>query len=301
MGVPHYIDGYSFTNKTFLLSPEASILRSLAESLYPAYLSRKLQENQPIHPHPIPALDEQFVASREALWFRVLAETIYAEIILQREEVKHTVLCFGSARIGSKKFKGTPEMAVYYKYAEELSEKLTRWSMSLVEPGSPPPFMICSGGGPGIMEAGNRGAMNAGGRSIGLNIHLPTEQQPNPYISKEFVFNFQYFFTRKFHFLKRAKAIVVFPGGYGSLDELFETLTLIQTGKIDPVKVILFGTAFWKDILNLPRMVDHGVIAPSDLELFEYHDSVETAVQAIQQELLTILNHEKLHSLPTVL
>lgn len=281
----HYKAGYSFTDKDFLLSPEAAILRNLAESLYPVYLSRLHREGKELTPYPVPALDDNFVASSEALWFRVLSETIYAEIMLRRQKIQHTVLWFGSARLHTDGHEATVEMRDYYQESQDLAQRLTEWGESQRKEGEAEPFMICTGGGPGIMEAGNRGAQLAKGRSIGLNIQLPAEQKSNTYIPDELLFNFQYFFTRKFHFLKRAKVALVFPGGFGSMDELFETLTLIQTGKIDPIKIILFGTQFWKDVLNIEKLVEYGTISKSDLELFEYQDDIDSAFNAVVEGL----------------
>ena len=141
--------------------------------------------------------------------------------------------------------------------------------------------MIVTGGGPGVMEAGNRGAIDAGGASIGLNIVLPHEQAPNEYVTPELCFNFHYFAIRKMHFLMRAEAICVFPGGFGTLDELFEALTLIQTGRMEPVPFLLFGSDFWKTIVNWDALADAGTIAESDLELFKFVDSAEEAMDAL--------------------
>lgn len=283
---------YAFTDKEFLLSPEAESLRSLANSLYPSYLSKLNQEGKKMKINPIPALDENFVISSEALWFRVLSETIYTEFVLRNEAVQHTVLWFGSARINTKDFKPNIKMPNYYKQAEELAKKFTKWSLGCSPHNGNQAFMICTGGGPGIMEAGNRGSKKAGGRSIGLNIQLPMEQYSNKHISQELEFNFQYFFTRKYHFLKRAKAAVVFPGGYGSFDELFETLTLIQTKKINPIKIILFGVQFWKDVIDLEKLVDYGTISKSDLDLFEFHDDVDKALESLTKELKPLIKKE---------
>lgn len=282
---------YSYTDHGFLLSPEAAILRNLAESLYPAYLSRLQQEGKALEPVSVPALDDDFVRSSEAIWFRVLSETIYAEIVLRQHKVKHTVLWFGSARYGTPTF--TPsikDLPDYYQQSKDLSVKITRWSLDQRKPEEEQPFLICTGGGHGMMEAGNEGSHLAGGNSIGLNIYLPFEQDSNPYISDKLAFNFQYFFTRKFHFLRRAKAAVVFPGGFGSMDELFETLTLIQTGKIDPIKIILFGKRFWKDVINFDKLVEYGTISKKDLKLFEYQDTVEGAFNSLTKALEPFLD-----------
>jgi hypothetical protein len=143
-------------------------------------------------------------------------------------------------------------------------------------------MFICTGGGPGIMEAANRGAHEAGGISVGLNIALPHEQSPNPYITPGLSFKFHYFALRKMHFMMRAKALVAFPGGFGTLDELFETLTLIQCKKAKPVPVVLFGTDYWKRLLNLQVLVEEGAVSAEDLELFQYVDSVDDAWQVIR-------------------
>lgn len=277
---------YSFADTDFILSPEAAILRNLASSLYPDYLSRLYREGKVIHPHPIPALDQDFIHSVEARWFRVLSETIYTEIVLREQGVQHTVLLFGSARFGTRDWSTTLQNVPDYKEeARQLAMKVTEWSMTQGTKDNPQPFMICTGGGPGLMEAGNQGASDAGGRSISLNIFLPMEQDANPYVTPELNFDFHYFFTRKFHFLQRAKAGIVFPGGYGSMDELFETLTLIQTGKIEPFKLILYGEKFWRDVINLEKMVDYGTLVESDLNLFEYQSDVDAAVQSLIQAL----------------
>lgn len=276
---------YSYTDTEFILSPDTEILRSLAQSLYPKYLSRLYQEGKEINPHPIPALDKEFVESSEALWFRVLAETVYTQLLFKRENIQHTVLWFGSARLGTP---GRPKNAFvdhYYQEAQDLAERLTRWSIEKGSKKDRQPFTICTGGGPGIMEAGNMGAKLAGGRSMGLNIHLPKEQDGNPHITEGLQVNFQYFFTRKFYFLRRAKAAVVFPGGYGSFDELFETLTLIQTQKMNPIKIILYGEKFWKEVVNFENLLKHGMISENDLTIFEYQDNVESAFQSLTKEL----------------
>lgn len=291
MDIEEYKEGeYSFCDKEFLLSPEAEILRSLANSLYPSYLSRLHREGKPLTPHPVPVLDIDFVASTEALWFRVLSETIHTEIVLKQQEVLHTILFFGSAKIKTKSFAPMIKMPDYYQLAQDLAEKFTRWSLDIrKKEEEPQKVMVCTGGGPGIMEAGNRGARKAGGRSLGLNIRLPTEQISNPYIPESLTFSFRYFFTRKFHFLRRAKAAVVFPGGFGTMDELFETLTLIQTGKMDPIKIILFDAKYWKDVINIEKMVQYSTILEHDMRLFEYHDSVNSAFNSLVKELQQFL------------
>jgi uncharacterized protein (TIGR00730 family) len=180
----------------------------------------------------------------------------------------------------------------YYEDARTLASMLTKWSKSLEAPFHR--FVVCSGGGPGIMEAANRGAREAGGKTIGLNIRLPFEQGPNPYISKGLHFEFHYFFMRKFWFAYLAKALVVFPGGFGTLDELFEILTLVQTQKLSrQIGVLLYGTEYWDRILDFEPMVEAGAISPEDVELFRRTDSPEEAFEHLRQHLTdTVLRRE---------
>jgi hypothetical protein len=205
--------------------------------------------------------------------------------------VKNTVVFFGSARIQPKhefsesdsQDKSISSMSGYYEEAVELAYYLTEWSKSLPKEKQ---FMICSGGGPGIMEAANLGACRAGGKSIGLNISLPYEQLPNPYISNDLAFEFHYFFMRKFWFVHLAKALIVFPGGFGTLDELFEILTLEQTRKLpNRVPVMMYGSEYWKKLLNFDFMVEQGVIDSEDLTLFEYADTPQEALKYIKTKL----------------
>jgi uncharacterized protein (TIGR00730 family) len=169
--------------------------------------------------------------------------------------------------------------------AAELAEELTKWSMNLPEQDMRR-FIICSGGGPGIMEAANRGAHNAGGKSIGLGISLPFEQGVNEYTPDKLKFEFHYFFVRKYWFVLMAKALVAFPGGFGTMDELFETLTLVQTGKVtDAPPIILFGSEFWNRVVNFDALVEWGTISPEDLQLFTIVDTVEQARDAIIEQL----------------
>ena len=168
--------------------------------------------------------------------------------------------------------------STYYQEARKLGALITRDTLQ----SGPCDMVVITGGGPGIMEAANRGAMEAGGKSIGLNIQLPLEQHPNPYITPELCFQFHYFALRKMHFLKRAKALVACPGGFGTLDELFETLTLIQTGKIAPLPVLLMGTRYWQRIINFDALVEEGAIGQQDLQIFRYVDSAEEAWTTIK-------------------
>lgn len=175
-------------------------------------------------------------------------------------------------------------MARFYNDARELARRLTEWSNNLQN--STRRFVVCSGGGPGIMEAANRGARDAGGKTVGLNIGLPFEQRPNEYISSELCFEFHYFFMRKFWFAYLAKALIVFPGGFGTLDELMEILTLVQTQKLlKKMVVLLYGSEYWHEILNFDALVRHGMIAPEDLQLFAFVDDVETAFRVLEAGL----------------
>jgi uncharacterized protein (TIGR00730 family) len=172
----------------------------------------------------------------------------------------------------------------FYNDARELARRVTEWSNNLQN--SSRRFVVCSGGGPGIMEAANRGAEDAGGKTIGLNIGLPFEQRPNPYITPDLCFEFHYFFMRKFWFAYLAKALVVFPGGFGTLDELTEILTLVQTQKLlKKMVVILYGSEFWKEILNFDALVKHGMISEQDMDLFSFADDVDSAFKLLETGL----------------
>jgi uncharacterized protein (TIGR00730 family) len=228
---------------------------------------------------PLAYKDEKFLDSDEARPVRILAEYLDPLQALCRERVHETIVFFGSARI-------TPDgpLGRYYKDARELARMITTWSQSLQAQAHR--YVICSGGGPGIMEAANHGASDAGGRSIGLNIWLPHEQRPNPYITPALSFEFHYFFMRKLWFAHLARALVVFPGGFGTLDEMMEILTLKQTEKLDrPILVLLYGSQYWKEIINFDALVRHGMISPQDLELFKFTDDPETALRVLQEGL----------------
>ena len=196
--------------------------------------------------------------------------------------VASTVVLFGGARVPSPEQRGAAGsgtvagLGQYYEEARKFARIVTERSVASSSDGRE--HVIVTGGGPGVMEAGNRGAAEAGGVSIGLSIVLPHEQMPNGYITPDLSFNFHYFAIRKMHFLMRAAAIAVFPGGFGTLDELFETLTLIQTGRMQPVPLILFGSEFWKRIVNWDALADAGTISPNDLEIFRFVETAEEAV-----------------------
>src|SRR5262249_43923738 len=185
----------------------------------------------------------------------------------ERERVHDTIVFFGSARLQSD-----GPLGRYYAEARELARLVTEWSLAIASPACR--FIVCSGGGGGIMEAANRGAADAGGRSIGLNIGLPNEQRPNPYITPDLGFEFHYFFMRKLWFAHLARAIVVFPGGFGTLDELFEILTLCQTRKLErPIVTLMYGTSYWREIVNSHALLRHGMSAERDLGLFVFVDT----------------------------
>ena len=224
--------------------------------------------------------DEDFLNSDEARPLRIMAEYMQPLRAFREAQVSETVVFFGSARLRADGPGGR-----YVEEATELSRRVTEWSLSMPDNGHR--LLVCSGGGPGIMEAVNRGAALAGGRSVGLNIGLPHEQRPNPYITPELSFEFHYFFMRKLWFAHLARAIVVFPGGFGTFDELFEMLTLAQTRKLDRnMLVLLYGSAYWKEVINFEALVRHGVIGPEDLELFSFVDDPATALARLQQGIV---------------
>ncbi len=249
---------------------------------------------------PLAYREEAFLQSPDSRPLRIISEYLWPLAHFQEEKIQDTVVFFGSARIGE-----TGALSRYYEEARQLARLVTEWSLSISGSanGTEPHrrFVVCSGGGPGIMEAANRGATEAGGKSIGLNIGLPFEQRPNPYITPELSFEFHYFFMRKFWFAYLAKALVVFPGGFGTLDELSEILTLAQTKKLESkILIVLYGSDFWKEILNFPAMVKHGVIAESDLSLFRFADSPNAALSILKDGLTTYyLEPEKVLTHPS--
>ncbi|MFI4932559.1 MAG: TIGR00730 family Rossman fold protein [Burkholderiales bacterium] len=239
--------------------------------------------------------DEHFLLREELRPVRMQLELLKPEMVQQEHQIESTIVLFGSARImpsdvaqaqmqaaqasgdaaAVRRAAVALEMSQYYDEARRFSSIITERSRTLDTP-----IYVVTGGGPGIMEAGNRGAHDVGGRSIGLNIVLPHEQAPNPYITPELCFQFHYFALRKMHFVMRSIALVCFPGGFGTLDELFETMTLVQTGKSRSRPILLFGRAFWEKLINFEHLVDSGMISPEDLGLFHY---VETAEEAWQR------------------
>jgi uncharacterized protein (TIGR00730 family) len=246
--------------------------------------------------------NESFLASPEARILRIISEYVEPQSRFEELRVKDTIVFFGSARIPSREVALVEleearkansnvqaaemrlKMSRYYEDTRELARRLTLWSKGLE--GTDRRFVVCSGGGPGIMEAANRGASEAKGENIGLNISLPFEQQDNPYITRRLAFEFHYFFMRKFWFSYLAKAMVVMPGGFGTFDEFMEVVTLVQTLKIKKhLPIVLFGTEYWNEILNLEPMVKYGTISPEDVNLFFRTDSVDEAYDYLVKDL----------------
>ncbi len=227
--------------------------------------------------------DDDFLCRDELRPVRLQLELLKPQMLLDEAGVESTIVLFGGARIpepskkDSARTKTLADLSQYYEEARKFAQIMTKRSLQSDHTQD----VVVTGGGPGVMEAGNRGAQDAGGKSIGLNIVLPHEQAPNEYVTPELCFNFHYFAIRKMHFLMRAKAIAVFPGGFGTLDETFEALTLIQTGRMERVPFLLFGEAFWRKIINWDALADAGTIAAEDLDLFRFVDTAEQAVQII--------------------
>jgi uncharacterized protein (TIGR00730 family) len=261
-----------------------------------------------LKPAPLAYENDNFLGSADGRILRILSE--YAEPLsrFRREQIQDTVVFFGSARFhsradaqttlaGIEKNAGDPaqqsllkramaglDMARYYEDARRLAFLLTQWSVQI--PARRRRFVVTTGGGPGIMEAANLGAHEAGGKTIGLNIHLPFEQNPNPYITPALNFEFHYFFMRKFWFAYLAKALVIFPGGFGTMDELFEILTLAQTQKLaKKIIVVIYGSEYWKRVINFQAMADAGTIASADVELFKMADSPEEGFEYLREGL----------------
>ena len=227
--------------------------------------------------------DDEFLCRDELRPVRLQLELLKPEMLLDEAGIESTVVLFGGARIPSPENKNSArtqtlaDLSQFYTEARSFARQMTERSMKTGGTEN----VVVTGGGPGVMEAGNLGALDAGGKSIGLNIVLPFEQAPNEYVTPELCFNFHYFAIRKMHFLMRARAICVFPGGFGTLDELFEALTLIQTGRMEQVPFILFGRAFWEKIINWEALADAGTISEDDLELFRFVETAEEAVHLI--------------------
>jgi uncharacterized protein (TIGR00730 family) len=232
---------------------------------------------------PVAYKNERFLDSDDARPLRILAEYLEPMHAFHRERVRDTIVFFGSARLASE-----GPFGHYYDAARELARLVTTWSKNL--PSHAHRYVVCTGGGGGIMEAANRGASEAGGKTIGLNIGLPHEQQPNPYVTRELTFEFHYFFMRKLWFAHLARALVVFPGGFGTLDELTEILTLMQTRKIARrIPVVLYGSSYWNEIINFDALVRHGMIDDKDLALFQFADDPAIALGLLQAGIVAEL------------
>ena len=227
--------------------------------------------------------DPDFMLRDELRPVRLQLELLKPEMILNERGIESTVVLFGGSRIpepanrASARTKTLADLSRYYDEARKFAQLITEKSMASYGR----EYVVATGGGPGVMEAGNRGAADAGGSSIGLNIVLPHEQAPNEYVTPGLCFNFHYFAIRKMHFLMRAKAICVFPGGFGTLDETFEALTLIQTDRMNKVPFLLFGEKFWRSIINWEALSEAGTISAEDLELFRFVETAEEAIEAI--------------------
>ena len=258
-------------------------------------------------------LNQEFIHSSDARPLRILSEYLYPERQFKNHSINNTIIFFGSARIKSDKevqhdleslhaehdcsneeqkhaiqdkihtLEKQRELTEYYTEARDLAKMITEWSLQFPKPKR---YIICTGGGPGIMEAGNRGAMEAEGESIGLNISLPFEQIPNPYITPELNFEFHYFFLRKYWFAFMAKALVIFPGGFGTLDELMEILTLVQTKKINKkMPILIYGEKFWKKVVNFEFLKEMGMISADDLSTITYVNSPKEAFDVLTSAL----------------
>ncbi len=282
------------------------LLSSAEEDLELAKQSKRNKLLNKLTSYQLAYDDQEFILRDELRAVRLMLELTKAELILNEHNIDHTIVIFGSSRTPSPEsanalldkaniaLRKSPnneavlkkrnhalqqiKHAEYYTQARNLSKLITHKSML-----SETPLYIITGGGPGIMEAANLGASDVGGKSIGLNIVLPHEQMPNRYITPELCFQFHYFAIRKMHFLMRARALVVFPGGYGTLDELFDALTLLQTDKIKPLPILMFGKTYWGKIINFEALIAEGMIANSDLELFKFVNTIDEAWAIISQ------------------
>jgi uncharacterized protein (TIGR00730 family) len=257
---------------------------------------------EPSHRQPKAYHNQRFLESKDARALRILSEYLEPLSRFQRYQVQDTIVFMGSARLKSREAaqaglaeaergngdlaqaRTALELSEYYEAARELSHRLTDWSKQLGDASRR--FVVCTGGGPGIMEAANRGASEAKGLNVGLTISIPNEEFDNPFVSRELHVHFHYFFMRKFWFVYLAKAVVLFPGGFGTLDELFEILTLAQTRKMRKrMPIVLFGAKFWDQVLNFDALVRYGTISPEDAHLFHRTDSVPEAYELITRGL----------------
>lgn len=271
----------AYENETFLNSPDGRIIRILSEYSEPLarFRRERIQDTVVFFGSArFRALDE---ANRE---LELLENTGSSQPAPEEEQPARQLGVGESSELRQRRAAAAVEMARYYEDARKLAYLLTEWAMGLKFPRDR--FVVTSGGGPGIMEAANRGAWEAGGKTIGLNIKLPFEQMPNRYITPALNFEFHYFFMRKYWFAYLAKALVVFPGGFGTLDEMFEILTLSQTQKLaKKITVVLYGSSYWQSVLNLDVLVDKGAISPRDRELFQVADTPERAFELLRDGL----------------
>ena len=267
-----------------------------------AELQAHADHGEPLEPdaYRLAFADPEFLLRKEVRGIRFQLELLKPEMGLQAAGIHSTVVVYGSARflppdvaeaqLAAAQERGEPQAialaeravrtAAYYAQAREFGRLVAAHSLRLPQEEK---LFVCTGGGPGIMEAANRGAYDVGVPSVSLNIALPHEQEANPYVTRSLSFKFHYFALRKMHFLMRAKALVVFPGGFGTLDELFEVLTLVQTKKVKPVPIVLCGTDYWNNLLHLETLVDEGAISPEDLKLFSKVDTAEEAWAIVRQ------------------
>ncbi|MBA4215051.1 MAG: TIGR00730 family Rossman fold protein [Polaromonas sp.] len=265
-----------------------------------AELQTHANEGNPLHAdaYRLAFADPEFLLRRETRGIRFQLEMLKPDLAQRDAGIENTVVVFGSARFREAseaqemlvraersgeaadiaRAKAMVRNAPYYDHAREFARTVARYSASCPKADQ---LYICTGGGPGIMEAASRGAHDEGALNVGLNIALPHEQAANPYVSPELSFKFHYFALRKMHFMMRAKALLAFPGGFGTLDELFEVITLVQCKKAKPVPILLFGSDYWKRLINLDVLVEEGAISPDDLELFQYVDDPQVAWQHI--------------------
>jgi uncharacterized protein (TIGR00730 family) len=273
----------AYENPTFLNSPDGRLIRILSEYLEPLARFRREQIQDTV----VFFGSARFRGRDEADHALELLENTGSTRPAPSEEqpAKAQEIAAGEASdLQRKRAVAAVQMARYYEDARRLAQLLTRWAKSI--PSRKHRFVVTSGGGPGIMEAANRGAHEAGGKTIGLNIRLPFEQAPNPYVTPSLNFEFHYFFMRKLWFAYLSKALVVFPGGFGTLDEMFEILTLAQTQKLaKKITVVVYGSEYWKKVLNLDALVDSGAISPKDIELFQIADTPEEAFELLRRGL----------------
>ena len=280
-------------------SPKYQSERSLADAW--ADLKTHADMGIPLQPdaYRLAFADPEFLLRRETRGIRFQLEMLKPDLEQQQQGINHTIVVFGSARFSSMEdAQRTMEQARqsndaaaikvaerhlrnahYYEQSREFGRIAATQCAAMPDSER---MYVCTGGGPGIMEAANRGASEVGAKTVGLNIALPHEQSGNPYVTPSLSFKFHYFALRKMHFMMRAKAMVAFPGGFGTLDELFECMTLVQTRKANPIPIILFGTEYWKRLLNLDVLVEEGAISPEDLNLFKYSDDPQEAWDLIQ-------------------